>query len=249
MGSSLLRAFLLIALLSIGVRAEWNFGPKEQIDYRAPKRNYEKTTRGNAVVFLERELLNKDPALAQKALNRAMENRMAAIAFFPQPVRAELEEIPLYVMYGPKATGGGRANGARYFPKTAPDSHVWVDPDWRSVIVIHSAENYVKITDFWATKALVHELSHAHHLLHWPADQKEIVEAWQNAKNRGLYRNVTDEKGQFHEEAYPRVNALEYFAELSTMYFFGCNYAPHSRTELEAYDPWGARTVSKFWGP
>jgi hypothetical protein len=151
-------------------------------------------------------------------------------------------------MYGPKARGGGMKDGLQYFPEAAPDHHPEADPNWRNAIAVHCADNYARITDFWALKALVHEYAHAHHLIHWGPRQPEILSAWQNAMDRGLYRGVVDEKGKRHELAYAGVNQLEYFAELTCMYFIGCNYPPRSRAELERYDPVGAKMVRTMWG-
>ena len=241
-------ALFFLLLFSSGALAEWNFAPKAQINYRVPPRTYARVEHGDLVVFVEQQLQNEDPVLAKRALARLEAKRTEAIGSLPAATQAALRKIPFYLMYGPKAAGGGRANGLRYFPEASPERNNWEDPNWKNVIVVHSAENYVRITDFWALKALAHELAHAYHLQHWPPNLPELVQAWKNAVNRGLYRNVVDENGKTHEEAYPRVNALEYFAELSAMTFVGCNYFPHNRAELEAYDPEGARLVRKLWG-
>ncbi|MFT3883249.1 MAG: hypothetical protein QM703_26800 [Gemmatales bacterium] len=106
----------------------------------------------------------------------------------------------------------------------------------------------MQISDFWAIKALVHELAHAHHLEQWPEDQPDILQAWNKAMKAGLYHGVKDDEGKKVAKAYAAVNQLEYFAELSSMYFVGCNYQPFSRKELAVYDPVGYAMIEKMWG-
>ena len=42
------------------------------------------------------------------------------------------------------------------------------------------------------------------------------------------------------------VNQLEYFAELSRMYFAKCNYQPTNLEELKAHDPIGHAMIRKL---
>lgn len=222
-------ALLLAAFVSPG-------GARERVDYRDPPRQYERVEKGDLIVFVERQLLDEDPKTAQRAIARLAQKREAALAAFPSAARDELREIPFYLMYGPKARDGGMSNGLQYLPQAAPDHHPELDAEWRNAIVVHCAENYARITDFWALKALVHEYAHARHQIHWRQKQPEILAAWRSAAARGLYRG-----------AYAGVNQLEYFAELSAMYFVGCDYPPRTRAELERYDPDGAALVRTFW--
>src|SRR6185437_15870801 len=103
--------------------------------------------------------------------------------------------------------------------------------------------------DLWALKALLHEYGHAHHLLHWKEQQPDILQAWQNAASCGLYCNTTDLDGKVIPRAYALTNQLEYFAELTTMYFANCNYFPHNRSELKKYDPVGYNMIELMWSP
>ncbi len=169
------------------------------------------------------------------------------LALLPEPSRARLRKVPIYLLYGPKAKGGGRDNGLEYFQKDAPKHHRLLDPRWSDCVVIYCAENYLRISEFWALKALVHEFAHAYHLEQWSEDQPDILRAWDNAMKNGLYRNVKDEEGKSIEKAYALVNQLEYFAELSCMYFSGCNYQPFDRKELKTYDPRGYAMILKMW--
>jgi hypothetical protein len=114
-------------------------------------------------------------------------------------------------------------------------------------IIVRSAANYRDISDLWALKAAAHELSHAYHYYNWRHFQKELVEAYKNAKKTGLYKNVTDVDGRTLESAYALKNHQEYFAELSAMYFTEGNYYPFNREGLRQYDPGGYAAIEKAW--
>src|SRR5262249_35026977 len=150
----------------------------------------------------------------------------AFIAFLSQ-ARSRFQKLTYFLMYGPKSSAGGRDNGLEYYQRTAPTYHKDLDPRWSSAIVVYAAENYVWLSDLWALKALVHELAHAYQLEQWPESQPDILRTWKHATDHGLYRGVRDEKGRTLDKAYATVNQLEYFAELSCMYFARCNYQPN----------------------
>ena len=115
-------------------------------------------------------------------------------------------------------------------------------------MVIYSAENYVWIPDLWALKVLVHEFAHARQLEQWPEEQPDILRAYEKAMAHGKYRQARDLDSRLIEKTYAAVNQLEYFAELSCMYFCGCNYPPLNREQLRAYDPDGEAMIRKMWG-
>jgi hypothetical protein len=152
-------------------------------------------------------------------------------------------------MWGEDAPEGGRNSGMVYIPANAPKTRPDLDPRWNHVIVIYSARNLVYLDSVWTKKALTHEVAHAWHLINWPERYEPIYTAYVNAKTRGLYRNVTDYKGKVIREAYAvRSNQLEYFAELSAMYFVGGNYYPFDRAGIAKYDAAGERMVRTLWG-
>ena len=64
----------------------------------------------------------------------------------------------------------------------------------------------------------------------------------------GRYQVVRGEDKDTHVPNYAAQNHLEYFAELSAMYFGGANYFPRDRAGLKAYDPEGYAIIRKLWG-
>jgi hypothetical protein len=220
----------------------------DTIDYRYPPRDFVTQRVGDLDISVEKQLYDENPALARRAVARLAASREEALQLLPPPSRDELRALPFFLLYGSQASGGGRDNGMFYAPRDAPLKRPLLDARWGNVIVVRSASNYANITDFWAIKSLVHEFAHAHHLLHHASNDPELVGAWQAAVDGGLYRHVVDERGRSLDTAYAAVNHFEYFAELSAMYFFGCNYPPRNRDELVKYDPRGAALVAKWWG-
>ncbi len=203
--------------------------PQAAVNYKDPPREYTTTRAGNWTIKVENQLLADAPAVAKKAQARLRKKLGEAIGVLPDASHVRLQKLDIFLLYGPKSKGGGRDNGLEYFQKTAPEHHKHLDPGWSSSMVVYCAENYVKISDFWAVKALVHEMAHAHHLEQWPENQPDILQAWENAMKLGLYQGVKDDQGKIVDKAYATVNQLEYFAELSCMYFVGCNYQPFDR--------------------
>jgi hypothetical protein len=227
--------------------------PPSTIDFRRPERAYESVKLvdakfGDFTVSVEKQLKAEAPAVAKRALARLKEKRAQALRAVPKPARERLAKVPYFLLYGPKAKNGGKDNGLEYFQKVAPDFHPELDRRWGDAIVIYCARNYVDITDLWALKALFHELAHAYQLQQWPEKQPDILHAWEHAKENKLYLNVLDvETKETIPSAYALTNQLEFFAELSCMYFVKCNYEPRDRSRLKTYDPVGYAMIRKMW--
>ena len=218
------------------------------VDFNHPPRAYAPRELRGWNVFVEKQLLDEQPELARKALERLAEKLGEAGAALPRAALPDLRKLRLFLMYGPRAKGGGRNNGLEYFRGDAPKYHDWLDPRMGSSIVVFDAANYVQISDLWAIKALVHELAHAQHLEHWPEDHPPVFDTWEQAMKAGLFKTVHPDDKNAHSPNYAAQNHLEYFAELSAMYFVGANYWPRDREGLKAYDPNGYRLVETLWG-
>jgi hypothetical protein len=222
--------------------------PKPVVNFREPQRTYQTVPLGQWTVMVEQQLPAEDPELAKRALARLESKLGVMLAALPSPARPRLQKLPIFLMYGPKAKGGGHDNGAEYFQRNAPEHHKHLDLRWKSCVVIYSAENYVHLSELWSVKLLAHEFAHAHHMEQWPEKQPDILQAWNHAIECGLYRKVKNEEGKVLDTGYATKNQLEYFAELSCMYFVGCNYPPVNREELKTYDSVGYDMIEKIWG-
>jgi hypothetical protein len=221
--------------------------PLEPANYRDPPRQYERRSAHGWTVWVEQEMATRDAGLCTGAVARLDKKLGEMLAVLPAETHTNLQQLPIFLMYGRKANLGGRSHGAEYHQRQAPDHFQNLDPKWGRSVVIYSAENYVWLSEFWALKVLVHEFAHAYHLERWPEEQKDILEAYTHAMNLGLYRNARDLDGNILEKGYAAVNQLEYFAELSCAYFAGCHYFPFNRRELKSYDPAGYEMIRKMW--
>ncbi len=94
--------------------------------------------------------------------------------------------------------------------------------------------------------AILHELAHAYYLRLPKEDRNEIQSVYQNAMQKVGYKNVKRHDDSTID-AYARVNAAEYFAELTEAYFSRNDFYPFNRSELAAYDPDGERLITKIW--
>ena len=203
-------------------------------DLNHPPRQYSERLLAGWNVFVEKQLIDEDPATAQQAIAK---------------LEATLREVRIFLLYGPKATGGGRSSSFQYFRPGAPKYSPYLDERMSNSVLIFSAYNYNYLDPLWSIKGLVHELAHAWHFLHWKEKEPGIYDAWAAAMKAGLYKSdVAADAKNIKTLRYAAQNQLEYFAELSAMYFVGCNYPPANRSELKAYDPVGYDMIERYWG-
>jgi hypothetical protein len=247
-----IRSFLFLLLLwTVAVAgAERKTAPallQPPVDFNHPPREYVEYHLHGWQVFVEKELAETAPSRCSNALARLEAKLGEAAALLPAPAVVGLRKLRVFLMHGPSAKGGGRSNGLEYFRADAPRHHPWLDPRMGPSIVIFNAENYLKLSEFWALKALVHEFGHAQHLQHWPEDHADIYDTWAAAKKAGLYQTVRTQDQGTHNPNYALQNHLEYFAELTATYFAGNNYFPRDRASLRTYDPDGLALIERCW--
>jgi hypothetical protein len=199
-------------------------------------------------VLVEKQMVDEDPELAKTAMARLEKKLGETAAVLPAAALAGLRQLRVFLLFGPRAKGGGRTHGLEYFPISAPKHHAWLDPRMGRSIVVYNADNYRKLSEPWAIKSLIHEFGHAQHLQHWPEDRADVYDAWAHAIDAGLFQTVREEDRGTHNPNYAAQNHLEYFAELTAMYFVGAEYFPRDRAGLSAYDPDGYDLVEKLWG-
>jgi hypothetical protein len=197
---------------------------QEPVDFNHPPRDYVTHKLHGWSVLVEKQLVDEAPKLAKTTLARLENNLGEAVAVPPAATLPDLRKLRIFLLYGPQAKAGGRKSGLEYFRANAPKHQDWFDPRMGRRIVIFNAANYVKISEFWAIKALMHEFGHAQHLEHWPKNRAGIYTAWDHAVKAGLFQTVRGEDKSTHNPNYAAQNHLEYFAELTAIYFVGANY-------------------------
>jgi Mlc titration factor MtfA (ptsG expression regulator) len=218
------------------------------VDFNHPPRDYVTHRIQGWDVLVEKQLADEAPELAKRALARLEKKLGEAVAVLPAAALPDLRRLNVFLLYGPEANAGGRKEGLEYFRADAAEHQDWLDPRMARSVVIWSASNYSKISESWALKSLVHEFGHAQHLEHWPEDRADIFDTWDRAMKAGLFQVVREEDRDTHNPNYAARNHLEYFAELTAIYFVGAHYFPYDRARLKDYDPAGYALLERLWG-
>ncbi|WP_435277332.1 hypothetical protein ACMAZF_20535 (plasmid) [Psychrobium sp. nBUS_13] len=217
---------------------------KHKVDYCTPRRKYYKAGT-NWTIYLEKILVDADKAYADRALNKLEQNLNEIISKLPPTAARQLKKLDIYLMKGEKS--GVNEGGMSYIRPGEPKNYHYLDPKWQHAIVVYSAKTLMYLDEMWTKKALMHELAHAWHISNWPQRHPPIYNAYLNAKSKGLYQNIEDYKGRKIEKAYAIKNQMEYFADLSAMYFVGGNYFPYNKNELAKYDFEGVGMIKEMW--
>jgi hypothetical protein len=239
--------FLLFRVAPVVAQEAPGANKQAKPDFRNPPRQYEDVTIDDRTFVVEAQLLKEEPALARRSLVRLKKNIDLSLEILPPHSHPFVAKQQFWMMYGPKATAGGKDNGLAYFRPGSPKFDAKRDDRWNSVVVVYDASNYVALTDLWAFKAVLHELAHAYQLEQWPEKEPHILAAYDNAMSQNLYRNVKNDKGGVFAAAYATQNQLEYFAEATCIFFARCNYQPYNRLEFKAYDPTGYEMIRRQW--
>jgi len=216
------------------------------IDFRNPIRNYI-NIKESWNIFYEEDMQKTDPELTKNSLIKLQDILKKVEKNLPKHSIKKLKRLKIFLLWGEKSPKGGLKSGMRYVRQGETITRLHYDARWENSVVIYSAENLMYLTEMWAKKAIAHELAHAWHIMHWPEKHRAIVTPWKHAKEKNLYRNVRDYKNRIKPEAYALKNNLEYFAELSAMYFVGGDYFPYERRKLTKYDPEGVKMVKELW--
>ena len=95
---------------------------------------------------------------------------------------------------------------------------------------------------------ILHELAHAYHDQVLGFDHKEIIKAYDRAKQSGTYEKVLLYTGR-KVRHYGMTNHKEYFAEGTEAYFYRNDFYPFVRAELKEHDPVFHDVLEKIWGP
>jgi hypothetical protein len=219
---------------------------KYTVNYNSSQRTYIRAGE-KWKIYIESSLLAGDEELYRSSLKKLNNVLDEVFAILPSNATEKLSELKFFLLWGDKSPSGGRKSGLSYIRKGEPKNYSYLDSRWEHALVIYSAENLIYLNELWSKKSITHELAHAWHISNWPERYPLIYDAWRNAQDSNLYLGVKDVKGNEITDAYARKNQLEYFAELSAMYFVGGNYYPYDRKGLKEYDPTGYKMVETLW--
>jgi hypothetical protein len=95
---------------------------------------------------------------------------------------------------------------------------------------------------------VMHELAHAYHDRVLGFDEPKIKQAYERAKEAGLYDSVLHIVGR-QQRHYALTNHKEFFAEMTEAYFGTNDFFPFVRAELRRHDPATYELLRTIWGP
>lgn len=223
------------------------FDKDTRVNFRHPQRNYIKHT-SRFTIFTEYSESKLDHAAfneATKKLETALQN---VFRLLPASSHSFLITVDYYILIGPTSPLGGESAIYRYIK--APSGKVvnLFDARWQNTVVLYNVYDFNKMTDKSRTRLMLHELTHAWHWHKYQTAFSVSKESWLASRSQGLYQSQRHRNGGIVTPGYATTNHREYFAELTTMYFWEANYFPFNRNDLKGYDPKGYEMVERLWG-
>ena len=191
-----------------------------------------------------------DPALLKcpneqlgKDALKALANHLQRVKYIlPEEKVAELQKLPIALDHKHKlgnmqyhpARGWLMAN--RHDPRLEKHVHI---PRAQSLI---NRGTWVK-----HPYVVLHELAHAYHDQVLSFNNEDIIAAYKNMKEKGIYEKVLLFTGA-KVKHYALTNHKEYFAESTEAYLGVNDFYPFTRAELKEHDPMMYQVMVKVWG-
>ena len=189
-------------------------------------------------------LTEENKEVGEKALT-ALANHLQRVKYIlPKDKVAELQKLRIWVELHNPVLGN-----MQYHP-----SKGWLvahDHDPRLAKHVHIPRAKALFDRrMWAKHPYVvlHELAHSYHDQVLSFDQKDIVKAFDDAKEKGIYEKVLLYTGR-KVKHYALSNHKEYFAESTEAYLGVNDFYPFVRAELKEHDPIMYGLLEKIWGP
>lgn len=196
-------------------------------------------------IAVDPEMLTEEHAeVGQRALD-ALANHLQRVKYIVSKERVtELQKLRIWVEWDNQ-----QLNTMAYHPSKAWLKAHGHDPRLAKHIHISSVQKLLA-RKMWAKHpyCVLHELAHAYHDQVLSFDQAEIVAAYQDVKQKGIYEKVLVHTGK-QARHYGLNNHKEYFAESTEAYFGVNDFYPFVRAELKAHDPGMYALMVKIWGP
>ena len=219
--------------------------PADETEHPTPYRSLDEYTIQDILgwqIYLERDL-REDTELCEKTL-KLLEIRLYEITLNIPP--EALEKIRTVKIWVEKKDPVNAM--ACYHPDPGWLRNHGVLVEKAGCVEISNAQGFLNIAR-QQPMVVLHELSHGYHhqFLEGGYENPEIREAWQAAKDAGIYENVLHNSGR-RQSAYCMTTPMEYFAELTECYFGENDFYPFVRPELKEHDPRGYELLRKLWG-
>lgn len=203
----------------------------------------EKNVEGWTIQVDPRLLSGEGKAVGDKAFV-ALANHLQRVKYIvPDKRLAQLMKLPIWMELDNPKLGNMQYHPGRGW--LVANGH---DPRLVKHVHIPRAQNlYSRGT--WAKHPYVvlHELAHAFHDQVLSFDDAEVIAAYKNAKDKGIYEDVLLFTGR-KVRHYALTNHKEYFAETTEAYFGVNDFYPFVRAELKEHDPVMHALMTKLWG-
>ncbi len=194
-------------------------------------------------VKVDPALLAEENKADAERLFKALANHLQRVSFILPPRKViELQKISIWVELD------GKGQGLVYHPNPNwLESHGF---DRRLAKHVHVPKMaHLLDRNQWAKHpyAIMHELAHAYHDQVLGFNQGEIMDAFKQAKESGIYESVLAHNHR-KVKHYSLTNHKEYFAESTESYLGVNDFYPFVRAELKEHDPRMFGLQEKIWG-
>jgi len=203
----------------------------------------EKQIEGWTIVVDPQLLAEENSDTAEKAF-KALANHLQRVEYIvPADRLAKLKKLRIWIELDNLELGN-----MQYHPEKGWLIAHGQDPRLVKHVHIPRAEQLYN-PSMWAKHPYVvlHELAHAYHDQVLGFQHEEIIAAFEDARDAGIYNSVLLFTGK-KVKHYGLNNHKEYFAEATEAYFGVNDFYPFVRAELKEHDPRMYRLMEKIWG-
>jgi dipeptidyl-peptidase-4 len=210
--------------------------------------NHQSKTINGWTVLVSDQLIRDDKNALEIALKLLTIQLDEITRVVPPPAVAELQKVPLW--FSPEYPGVQPR--AEYHPGAGWLRDNKRNPDMEKAVEFTNIAIFEKETKRMPNFAL-HELAHAYHdrFLAKGFGNSKIKEAYQQAKDKGLYDQVEQRFGDGRSatvKAYAMSSPMEYFAECTEAFFSTNDFYPFTREQLQRHDPAVFALLQSLWG-
>ena len=196
------------------------------------------------LVRVDPQLIEGENAeLGQRCL-LALANHLQRVKFILDEDRVSaLQKRPIWIEWN-----NPKIQGMQYHPGRGWLVDHELDPHLVRHVHIPQAGELVK-RHVWAKHpyVILHELAHAYHDQVLSFDAPNIIEAFEAARDKGIYDKVLLYTGE-NVRHYALSNHKEYFAEMTEAYLGVNDFYPFVRAELKQHDPAMFALMQEIWG-
>ena len=204
----------------------------------------EKQIEGWAVAVEPALLAQEHEEVAAKAFE-ALANHLQRIKYiFPADRLARMQTLRIWIELDNR-----KLSSMQYHPNRGWLVSHGHDPRLVKHVHIPRAK-HLFARHMWAKHPYVvlHELAHAYHDQVLGFDHPDVLTAFKDIKNKGIYEEVLLFTGA-KVRHYGLSNHKEYFAESTESYFGVNDFYPFVRAELNEHDPGMFSLMEEIWGP